>query len=142
MASGIPISGKEKNQILNRLEEQAAEYIEYNKAINTANKAKEEIKKSVSGYVKEFGELNTEGHTVLDFDEFEIVLQKRKINTFNEQNAKEILERRGVFDRATTVVIDKAKIEALYQDGDLTAKDIEGMYDSEETEAFYVNVKE
>lgn len=65
---------------------------------------------------------------------------RRNVSTkFNEETAEKILERKGVLKEAqsTLVYIDQDKVSRLQQEGKITEKDIDKMFDEDESWAFW-----
>lgn len=63
---------------------------------------------------------------------------RRSVGTkFNEDEATRILKRKGVFEQALTPVLDQDKIAVLLQEGKITEKDIDKMFEETESFAFW-----
>jgi hypothetical protein len=56
---------------------------------------------------------------------------------FNEDEATKILQRKGVYNEALTPVLDQDKIYVLLQEGKITEKDIDKMFEETESFAFW-----
>jgi hypothetical protein len=63
---------------------------------------------------------------------------RRSVGTkFNEEAATKILQRKGVYNEALTPVLDQDKIYVLLQEGKITEKDIDKMFEETESFAFW-----
>lgn len=89
---------------------------------------------------------NENGSKFFDFPEtisdgkesFKGMELRRSVGTkFNEVEATRILQRKGVFQQALTPVLDQEKIYVLLQEGKITEKDIDKMFEETESFAFW-----
>jgi hypothetical protein len=89
---------------------------------------------------------NDNGSKFLDFsstvsdgkDEFKgMELRRSTPIKFDEEVAEQILRRKGVYEEALTPVIDQEKIYRLQQEGKITDKDLDKMFVSGESWAFW-----
>jgi hypothetical protein len=63
---------------------------------------------------------------------------RRSVGTkFNEEAATKILQRKGVYNEALTPVLDQDKIYVLLQEGKITEKEIDKMFEETESFAFW-----
>jgi hypothetical protein len=57
--------------------------------------------------------------------------------TFNEDEATKILKRKGVYEQALEPVLSQDKIAVLLQEGKITERDLDKMFEETETFAFW-----
>jgi hypothetical protein len=63
---------------------------------------------------------------------------RRSVGTkFNEETAETILKRKGVLEEALSTFIDQEKVYVLVQEGKITEKDIDKMFEETESFAFW-----
>lgn len=111
-----------------------------------ANALKDRLKKwfqeSASDEVYE----NENGSKFFDFsstisdgkDEYKGMELRRSVSTvFDEDTAETILKRKGVYEEALTPVLDQDKIYRLVQEGKISEKDLDKMFEQKESFAFW-----
>lgn len=114
----------------------------------TITKRSEALKKRIKEWLPEAAEgyQNEQGSVFVDLDEtIEVSGQpykgmelRRSVSTlFNEDTAETILKRKGVYEEALTPVLDQDKIYRLVQEGKITEKDLDKMFEQKESFAFW-----
>jgi hypothetical protein len=107
---------------------------------------KNRLKKWFGETVSEDVYLNENGSKFYDFPEtisdgkesYKGMELRRSVGTkFNEDEATKILKRKGVYEQALTPVLDQDKIAVLLQEGKITEKDMDKMFEETESFAFW-----
>jgi hypothetical protein len=125
---------------------QAKEYVFSKKQIEYFEAKSKTLRDKLFAKIDELGEVDTEGHIILDLpEEIDGVIgfkkQRRVSRKINEEKAEEIIEAKNLGDQLykTIRVIDEdALMAALYSD-QLTEEEIDEMYPQQITWALTMN---
>lgn len=89
---------------------------------------------------------NEQGSKFFDFsdtisdgkDDYKGMELRRQVSTtFNEEKAETILKRAGVYEEALSSYVDQDKIARLHQEGKITDKQLDDMFEESERFAFW-----
>lgn len=108
----------------------------------------EALKKKIKDWFEETDEAyeNEQGSKFFDFPqtvsdgkvEYKGMELRRSVSPrFLEDKAEAILKRKGVYAEALTPVIDQDKVYRLVQEGKITEKDLDKMFEDKETFSFW-----
>lgn len=114
----------------------------------TITKRSEALKKRLKEWLPNASEAyqNEQGSVFVDLDETVEVggqpyrgmeLRRSVSSLFNEDEAEKILRRKGVYEEALTPVLDQDKIYRLVQEGKISEKDVDKMFEERESFAFW-----
>lgn len=121
------------------------QYVSIKDELNLLTNRQKEIKTRLVEYLKEYGEVDSRGHIVLDVDDAvtgvsKITHQRKVIKNLDMDVAEKILAEKNLTDKCVKMVpsLDEAEIMALFYRGELTEEDIDAMFPAKVTYAFIV----
>jgi hypothetical protein len=113
---------------------------------STITARSEALKKRLKEWLPTAGTPNENGSYFVDLDETVLVngqpysgmeLRRAVSTRFVEDEAEKILKRKGVYEEATSPVLDQDKIYRLVQEGKITEKDLDKMFTESESFSFW-----
>jgi hypothetical protein len=121
------------------------QFVSLKDEINLLTNRQKEIKTRLVDLLKEFGEVDSKGHIVLDVDDnvtgvSKITHQRKVSKNLDMDIAEKILAEKGLTERCVKLVpsLDEAEIMASFYRGDLTEEDIDAMFPAKVSYAFII----
>lgn len=121
------------------------QYVSLKDEINLLTNRQKEIKTRLVDLLKEFGEVDSKGHVVLDVDDkvtgvSKITHQRKVSKNLDMDVAEKILAEKGLTERCVKMVpsLDEAEIMASFYRGELTEEDIDSMFPAKVSYAFII----
>ena len=121
------------------------QYVSLKDEVSLLTNRREEVKKRLVDLLKEYGEVDSRGHIVLEVDDkitgvSKITHQRKVIKNLDMDIAEKIIQEKGLTERCVKMVptLDEAEIMASFYRGELTEEDIDAMFPAKVIYAFIV----
>jgi len=121
------------------------QFVSLKDEINLLTNRQKDIKTRLIDLLKEYGEVDSKGHIVLEVDDNvtgvdKITHQRKVIKNLDMDIAEKIIQEKGLTERCVKMVptLDEAEIMASFYRGELTEADIDAMFPEKVIYAFIV----
>lgn len=140
-AKEIKVDKGQEDKALNGLNTSGLEYLTLKEQDKTNKIREDEISTQAKELIKELGFEDEKKNVTLDTANVSFKIECRRSPILNIEKAEKVLKRRGIYDKATKIVLDPVKIEQLHLDGSLTDADLEVFMEEKEIFAFIAKPK-
>ena len=127
---------------------QAKEYIFVKKQLEYFESKQKELKEKIFSQIEENGEVDSEGHVILDFEDpidgvRALKKQRRVTRKIDEALAEELIIQKGLEDKLykTIRVVDEDALMAAMYSAELTEEEVDSIYPIVVTWALVMNKK-